>query len=94
MVRKEITFKWQHIIETGTEQTKFDIEKSSDGVSFTALASQTTAIQSYVVAANALAAGTIYWRVRTYNTDNAAGAWSDTAKNYRYSCASCTCSIN
>jgi len=73
---KEILFVWQHIISTGTAQTKYDIETSADGTTYTSLHSETTAVQNYAVVANTFSAGALYWRVRTYNTDNAAGSWS------------------
>lgn len=35
---------------------------------------------TYTAPPNTLGSGTKYWRVRTYNTDNAAGAWSEPAE--------------
>lgn len=73
-------FKWTHIISTGTAQTKAELQISTDMQTWTALATVTGAETTYTAPANTLGSGTKYWRVRTYNTDNAAGAWSDAAE--------------
>lgn len=73
-------FKWAHIISTGTAQTKAELQISTDMQTWTALATVTGAETTYTAPANTLGSGTKYWRVRTYNTDNAAGAWSDAAE--------------
>lgn len=68
-------FSWQHIIETGTAQTKFELQYSSNEITWTSIAIQETGLSAYTVPANTLPAGQIQWRVRTYNSDNAAGSW-------------------
>lgn len=73
-------FSWRHIIRTGTEQTAWDIQTSLDGSQWTDLASGTGAETITTVAANTFEAGTLYWRVRTYNTDDAASEWSGPAQ--------------
>lgn len=73
-------FSWQHIISTGTPQSKADLQWSADGVTWNTLATVTGENQYYDVPANTFASGTKYWRVRTYNTDNTASAWSDAAE--------------
>lgn len=73
-------FSWRHIISTGTEQTAWDIQTSLDGSQWTDLASGTGAETTTTVAANTFEAGTLYWRVRTYNTDDAASEWSEPAQ--------------
>ncbi|MEG0854673.1 MAG: hypothetical protein RSF82_12410, partial [Angelakisella sp.] len=73
------TFAWQHIIATGTEQTKADLQTSADGVTWTNLITHTGAEQSCTIPANTLTGGNLFWRVRTYNRDNIAGAWSEAA---------------
>lgn len=75
-----VVFAWTHIISTGTAQTKAELQISTDMQAWTALATVTGADMTYTAPANTLGSGTKYWRVRTYNTDNAAGAWSDAAE--------------
>lgn len=71
-----VDFVWQHIIATGTAQTKVDLQTSADGAQWTTLRSVATAQQRLVIPADTLSAGALYWRVRTYNSDGAAGSWS------------------
>lgn len=74
-----ILFRWSHIIETGTAQTKAELQWSADKSTWTALATITGSAKSWTAPANTFTAGTRYWRVRTYNSDNVASAWSDAA---------------
>ena len=74
-----ILFRWSHIIDTGTAQTKAELQWSADKSTWTALATITGSAQSWTAPANTFTAGTRYWRVRTYNSDNVASAWSDAA---------------
>ena len=73
-------FSWQHIISTGTPQSKADLQWSADGTAWNTLATVTGENQYYDVPANTFTSGTKYWRVRTYNTDGTASAWSDKAE--------------
>lgn len=73
-------FSWQHIISTGTPQSKADLQWSADGTTWNTLATVTGKNQYYDVPANKFTSGTKYWRVRTYNTDNTASEWSDKAE--------------
>ena len=73
-------FSWKHIISTGTPQSKADLQWSADGETWNTLATVTGENQYYDVPANTFPSGTKYWRVRTYNTDNTASAWSDAAE--------------
>lgn len=74
-----ISFRWTHINESGSAQTKAELQKSADGSTWTALTTVTGAANEYAAPAGTFASGTWFWRVRTYNLDNAAGAWSDAA---------------
>lgn len=69
-------FKWEHIISTGTAQTKAELQQSTDGSTWTALATVTGAANTWTAPAGTFTSGTKYWRVRTYNSKGAAGAWS------------------
>lgn len=73
-------FSWQHIISTGTPQSKADLQWSADGTTWNTLATVTGENQYYDVPVNKFTSGTKYWRVRTYNTDGTASAWSDKAE--------------
>lgn len=73
-------FSWQHIISTGTPQSKADLQWSADGTTWNKLATVTGENQYYDVPANTFTSGTKYWRVRTYNTDGTASAWSEKAE--------------
>ena len=76
-----IVFRWAHEISTGTAQTAADLQISSDGgATWSALASVSGPDTSCTVAAGTLSAGSAMWRVRSYNTDSAAGEWSDPAQ--------------
>lgn len=74
-------FTWDHIIATGTAQSKYDLQCSTnDGASWTNIASAVESENQYCdVPADTLPAGTVLWRVRTYNADGVEGAWSDSA---------------
>lgn len=73
-------FSWKHIISTGTPQSKADLQWSADGTTWNTLATVAGENQYYDVPANKFTSGTKYWRVRTYNTDGTASAWSDKAE--------------
>lgn len=74
-----ISFHWTHINESGSAQTKAELQKSADGSTWTALTTVPGAANEYSAPAGTFASGTWFWRVRTYNLDNAAGEWSDAA---------------
>lgn len=78
-VDEDIVLNWQHVIDTGTAQTKADIQYNVDGGTWTDLATVEGAEQTYTVTAGTLSVGNIQWRVRTYNSDEVAGEWSDPA---------------
>lgn len=73
-------FKWQHVISTGTAQTKAELQISPDNSTWSALATVTGTSDTYTVPANTISSGTKYWRVRTYNSDGVASEWSASAQ--------------
>ena len=77
---KDVLFQWQHSISTGTAQSKADLQKSTDGSTWTTLANVTGAAKQWTCPAGTLTSSIKYWRVRTYNADGIAGAWSDAAQ--------------
>lgn len=76
---RETVFEWKHVIDTGTAQSKAELQISTDGSTFSDLATIVGSANTYTAAADVFSSGDLYWRVRTYNTDDAAGAWSETA---------------
>lgn len=74
------TFTWNHIISTGTAQTKAELQQSTDGSTWTALAMVLGSATSWTAPAGTFTSGQKYWRVRTYNSDNVASEWSASAK--------------
>lgn len=74
-------FAWDHIIATGTAQSAYDLQYSIDnGATWTDIASAVAAENQYCdVPADTLPAGTLLWRVRTYNADGVGGTWSASA---------------
>lgn len=72
------TFKWSYSISTGTAQRAYTLQVSPDGTTWTTLRNHiTSSATSYK--ANVTVSGTVYWRVRAYNQDDAASAWSAVA---------------
>ena len=76
---ESISFQWQHVVTTGTAQTKADIQTGTNPEMLTDFATVEGASNIYTAPANSFGAGDLYWRVRTYNADGVAGAWSETA---------------
>ena len=77
---KDQIFIWGHASSTGTAQSKTDLQKSTDGSTWTTLATVTGAAKQWTCSAGTLTSSIKYWRVRTYNADGIAGAWSDAAQ--------------
>lgn len=78
---KAITFQWSHSITTGTAPTGFTLQISTDGTTWSTLASKTgTGATSYTAEADRFTAGKLFWRVQTLNTDGIAGSWSEAAE--------------
>lgn len=75
-----MTFSWKHIISTGTLQTAAVLEYSTDsGLSYQQLATVSGSAASVEIAAGTFQSGTIYWRVKTANSDGTYGSYSAVA---------------
>lgn len=70
-------FQWNHIISSGTAQTKAELQQSTDGSTWTALAMVLGSATSWTAPAGTFTSGQKYWRVRTYNSVGTEGAWSE-----------------
>lgn len=73
-------FMWDHIISTGTAQSKAELQKSVDGETWTTLTTVTGAATQWTCPAGTLTSTIKYWRVRTYNADSVASDWSEAAQ--------------
>lgn len=72
-------FVWEHVIDTGSPQSRADLQYAVGANVWQTLETVTGAQESTTIAENALPPGRLSWRVRTYNTDDIAGEWSDAA---------------
>lgn len=71
-----VKFRWQHKVSTGTEQTAAELQYSTDNINWYGLGSVSGNAASLDVKLSGIPAGTVYWRVRTANTDNVFSEWS------------------
>lgn len=70
-------FSWAHNIATSTAQTAADLQYHTGDGLWQALGHVSGDSTEYTVPANTFSSGSVFWRVRTYNTDSTAGDWSD-----------------
>lgn len=72
------TFKWSYSISTGTAQRAYTLQVSPDGSTWTTL-SDHVSTSATTITTDVSVSGTVYWRVRAYNQDDVASAWSAVA---------------
>lgn len=72
----ENVFLWDHVVDTGSMQYRYEVQISQDGKDWEPYADESTDRENMTVAPNSLPAGEVFWRVRTYNSDGQAGEWS------------------
>jgi hypothetical protein len=78
-VNDTVRFNWIHNNSIGTAQTAADVRyRQSETDDWTTI-TVSGATQTASLIAFTLSPGTAMWQARTYNTDNVAGEWSDTA---------------
>lgn len=71
-----VTFVWRHEISTGTAQTAYELQTSSNmGGQYTTLSTAETDASSFATPAGQFAQGTLMWRVRTKNGDGVWGSY-------------------
>lgn len=74
---RAILMQWEHINESGAAATKSEIQIARPGEEFSELVIIDGNALQYSAPAKTFASGEWRWRVRTYNIDGVAGAWSD-----------------
>lgn len=75
----DTVFRWAHLIATGTAPSASELQISADGSTWTQLVTVAGSALETTIPAGTLPAGELQWRVRTSNTDEAPGAWSEPA---------------
>lgn len=76
-VLKDTVFTWEYVNAAGGKQKSFELQISTDGTNWSALASGTTATTSVIVPAGTLSASDKYWRVKVVSENDAVSPWSD-----------------
>lgn len=74
----ELTFTWTTSSTSGTAPTGADVQYSYDGSTWETLG-HTDGTRSLTVQGGTIHAGTVQWRVRSYNRNGTAGVWSSPA---------------
>lgn len=74
---QSITFRWIHASPTGSIQASWEIQTSQNDQEYISLASGTGSDSSYILESNSFGAGAVYWRVKTTDTNEYVGDWSD-----------------
>ena len=72
---ENVNFRWLYSVSTGMPQYAFDIQISLDNSNFQTIADHIVSDQNSY-ATKISSAGTIYWKIRSYNQDNVASEWS------------------
>lgn len=73
---KQIRLSWRYSNDSGRLQNGADIQWGVPNSTYQDLGNTTGNDRTYTVPADFFPAGTIYWRVRSYNQDGAVGPWS------------------
>lgn len=74
----DITYSWNYSNTTGETQYAFDVQTSPDGTTWTTVLDHVVSSQTRAEYTQT-SAGDTYWRVRGYNQNDVAGAWSSEA---------------
>lgn len=77
---EDIIFSWETKNRYGNSATSSELQYSTDGVNWQTFASVPGPSTSFLAAASVLPVGVCLWRVRSFNLDNVAGAWSSPAQ--------------
>lgn len=76
-----ITLSWTHDIDTGSTQYAYDVDYKQNGGWVSLRSHIVSSASTTTIPASTLEAGSFVWRVRTYNTDNVAGSYAESATN-------------
>lgn len=76
-----IPLTWQHNVNTGSPQHAYDLDYKQAGGWVSLAAHTVSPVQSFTVPVGTFMAGTMYWRVRTYNIDDVAGEYGTSTAN-------------
>ena len=71
-----IIFRWTYNSLDGTEQGNAELQYSEDGETWVDFGTVNGSETTYSAPAGTFPGGTIFWRVRSYNTAGTAGPWS------------------
>ena len=76
VVYGDVEFQWNYINQSGSYQTAFDLQISSDLETWSTIADHVLS-NNTIFMYNLETAGELYWRVRGYNLDDQSSEWSN-----------------
>lgn len=80
----DIVFMWRYASTSGEPQNGAELQYSTDGAIWTQFAEAEGTVTSVVTPPDTFYAGTVFWRVRAFNSSGTAGPWSTPAQFVAY----------
>ncbi|MEG0165703.1 hypothetical protein [Anaerorhabdus sp.] len=74
----EVEFSWNYINDNGSKQYAYDLQISTDGLSFNDVEKHMITEETFLK--KEIQGGTLYWRIRAYNQNDVQGEWSESIK--------------